>query len=73
MREPEEHYISNIGGQNIPLSTFDAQYTLLDPADTIILYCASGARSSEFAKRLTAKGFTKVLNLKNGINALGVM
>ena len=73
VREPEEHYISNIGGQNIPLSTFDAQYTLLDPADTIILYCASGARSSEFAKRLTAKGFTKVLNLKNGINALGVM
>jgi adenylyltransferase/sulfurtransferase len=73
VREQEEHYLSNIGGQNIPLSTFDTQYTLLDPNDTIILYCASGVRSNDFAKRLTAKGYTKVLNLKNGINALGVM
>lgn len=70
VREKEEHYISNIGGQNIPLSAFDSQYTLLDPNDTIILYCASGVRSKNFGRKLITKGFTKVLNLKDGINTV---
>lgn len=70
VREQEEHNISNIGGQNIPLSAFDAQYTFLHTSHTIILYCASGVRSNEFGKRLIKKGFSKVLSLKDGLNKI---
>ena len=72
VRETEEHEIGNIGGTNIPLSQFESGSKVLDPANTIILYCASGVRSNNAAKQLIQKGFKHVLNLKNGINALSL-
>jgi sulfur-carrier protein adenylyltransferase/sulfurtransferase len=66
VREVEEHAMGNYGGINIPLSQFEAAYQALDPDDTIIVYCASGARSKQAAKLLRQKGFKKILNLKNG-------
>ncbi|MCW3122537.1 MAG: moeB [Flavipsychrobacter sp.] len=70
VREIEEHEISNIGGINIPLSSFAANYKSLDPGNTVILYCASGVRSNNAAKQLIEFGFKNVLNLKGGINAI---
>jgi len=70
VREPEEHESGNIGGINLPVSRLANSYHLLDPNHTIVLYCASGVRSNHSAKLLLQNGFTKVLNLKNGINGL---
>lgn len=70
VREPEEHEIKNIGGINIPFSIFTIGYTTLDPANTIILYCASGVRSDHAAKLLIQKGYKKVFNLKGGVNGV---
>ncbi len=67
VREPEEHEAGNIGGTNIPLSTIDSSYHLLNPGDTIILYCASGTRSSRFGKLLMEHGFKNVFSLSGGI------
>ncbi len=70
VRETEEHAIGNIGGINIPLSQFETGYQSLDPRKKTILYCASGVRSKHFAKQLIRHGFTKVINLENGIRDL---
>jgi len=67
VREHEEHEIGNIGGVNIPLSQIETSYHLLDKETPVIVYCASGARSNHFAKRLVANGFKQVLNLESGI------
>jgi adenylyltransferase/sulfurtransferase len=67
VREPGEHEAGNIGGANIPLSTINSSYHLLDPQNTIVLYCASGTRSARFGKLLLDHGFKKVVSLKNGI------
>ncbi len=70
VREIEEHDISNIGGINIPLSDFDTGSDILNPGNTIVLYCASGVRSNHAAKRLIQRGFRKVFSLQHGINPL---
>jgi molybdopterin/thiamine biosynthesis adenylyltransferase/rhodanese-related sulfurtransferase len=70
VREKEEHEMGNIGGINIPLSQFASGYSLLDPNKKTVLYCSSGIRSNHFAKQLLQHGFTKIINLKNGINSL---
>jgi molybdopterin/thiamine biosynthesis adenylyltransferase/rhodanese-related sulfurtransferase len=70
VREEEEHQIDNIGGINIPLSSFEAGIYLLKPAEPVILYCASGVRSNRSAQILIQKGFKSVYHLKNGINHL---
>ena len=72
VREKEEHAAGNIGGINIPLSSINDSYHLLDPARSIVLYCASGARSSRFATLLVKQGFRKVMNLNNGLTHYGL-
>jgi len=67
VRELDEHEAGNIGGANIPLSAIDSSYHLLDPNKTIILYCASGTRSSRFGKLLLEHGFKNVFSLSGGI------
>ncbi len=73
VREKEEHEAGNIGGINIPLSAADLGYQLLDPENTVVVYCASGIRSSKFANMLVQKGFKKVVSLKNGIMHSGFL
>lgn len=70
VREVEEHAMGNFGGINIPLSQFETAYQMLDPDRTIIVYCASGKRSSHSAKLLIQNGFKHVLNLKNGYSTI---
>jgi len=66
VREPDEHEIGNFGGMNIPLSHFHTARGMLDAANPVIVYCASGARSKHAAKLLLEKGFKYVYNLKKG-------
>jgi len=70
VRETEEHEMGHIGGINIPLSQFTTGYEQLDPNRMVVLYCASGVRSNNAAKQLLQHGFTSILNLKDGVNAL---
>jgi sulfur-carrier protein adenylyltransferase/sulfurtransferase len=70
VREVEEHEIGNIGGINIPLSKLEGLLHLLNPEKTVVVYCASGVRSSHSAKLLLKNGFKKVFHLKNGVNHL---
>jgi sulfur-carrier protein adenylyltransferase/sulfurtransferase len=70
VREMEEHYSGNIGGVNVPMSTLDRGYSLLDPLKRTILYCASGVRSARSANILIQKGFNNVSSLKGGIKHL---
>ncbi len=49
--------------QNIPLGELDARVAALKREDDIVLYCASGARSTRAAALLRGRGYTKVANL----------
>ena len=51
------------GAVNIPLNILPAKAMDLGPKDgPIVLYCASGARSSSAARFLKEAGFTNVVN-----------
>jgi phage shock protein E len=41
----------------------------LDPNEEILLYCQSGVRSADGLQILNTKGYTKVYNMLDGINA----
>ena len=66
VREDDEfnkgHIVNAI---NIPLSEIsEINY---DKETNIILYCATGVRSSEAAKELEKMGYTKIYNLDGGL------
>jgi len=49
--------------KNIPLSILEAKLSDAGkPTDTIIVYCASGARSAQAARILKFRGYTNVIN-----------
>lgn len=70
VREPSEAALASIDGARlIPLQTLPQHLGELDKTREIVLCCHHGVRSLmalEFMKRL---GFTKLLNLKGGIDA----
>jgi rhodanese-related sulfurtransferase len=71
VRTAAERKQSSIAGSvHIPLSELASRMKTLDKYKSreIILYCASGARSSSAAVQLKKQGFT-VGNLKGGIGA----
>lgn len=70
VREPAEHAAGNIGGINIPLSHLEEAFRLLQPDRPVIVYCASGVRSSRFAGELTKHGFNNVASLRDGVRHL---
>ncbi len=72
VREVEEHTAGNIGGINIPLSQIEESYRLLNMDNPVIVYCASGVRSSQFAGKLLQKGFKNVSSLRDGIRHLAL-
>ncbi len=56
----EEHYPNAI---NIPVDQLQPRINEVgEKSDTIILYCASGARSAYAARILKSSGFTDVVN-----------
>jgi phage shock protein E len=51
------------GAVNIPLNILSAKQDELGPKDgSIVLYCASGARSAQAARILKQAGFTNAVN-----------
>jgi rhodanese-related sulfurtransferase len=64
VREKSEFAVSNIPTAiNIPR----VDDVLFKKDALIIVYCSVGLRSANFAQKLTAHGFTKILNLRGSI------
>ena len=70
VREPHEVQICRIdGARMIPLREIPSRYTELDPNQEIVLHCKLGQRSERAAQFLREQGYTKVRNLRGGIDA----
>ena len=70
VREPHELEISHIDGTgNIPLGQLAMRSAELDPRDEIVLICKAGVRSTRALHILLGAGFSKLHNLKGGMNA----
>lgn len=69
VRTKEEHQDFNIGGKNIPLDELDDHYSFISSiSNPIVIYCQSGQRSMEAARKITKKfPGKKVFSLKNGV------
>ena len=71
VRTPEEYEAEHIvNSQNIDFRspTFEEDVKQLDKTKPVILYCRSGRRSAECAKKLKEAGFEKVYDLEGGIS-----
>lgn len=70
VRTAAEHQMARIpGSENVPLGDLADASSGWDPAEPIVLYCATGNRSAEAAKVLEAAGFERVYDLAGGIAA----
>ena len=66
VRENDEYNEGHIANAiNIPLSEIDSMN--YNKETTIILYCATGIRSTEAAKKLISLGYTSIYNLDGGL------
>ncbi len=70
VREPHELEISKLEGEElIPLGSFASRMHELDSNEQIVLFCKSGTRSARALQILAGAGFSKIQNLRGGINA----
>ena len=70
VREAVELHISALPGAcNIPLYQLAARLDELEPQQEIVAFCRTGVRSTRALHLLRAAGFTRVHNLRGGINA----
>ncbi len=70
VRTPGEYkngHLPNAGNLNIYNPKFDKEIRLLDKNKKILVYCTTGFRSKNAAKRLIRAGYTNVYNLRKGI------
>jgi rhodanese-related sulfurtransferase len=69
IREPEEYAVSHLPGAILATTEDEALRVIAksDKDSLIVVYCSVGYRSSEMAKKLQEKGFTKVSNLEGSI------
>jgi adenylyltransferase/sulfurtransferase len=72
VREVLEYCTYNIGGQNMPLSTFRENLNRLhyNKSDEIIVICKVGLRSQTATQILTENGYQQARNLTGGLMAL---
>jgi rhodanese-related sulfurtransferase len=57
------------GARHIPLQLLPQRLDELNPGDTIVIYCQSGARSAQACGWLAGKGFQDLHNLQGGLTA----
>jgi sulfur-carrier protein adenylyltransferase/sulfurtransferase len=70
VREPWEYEINHINGAKlIPLDELPKRVHELSTADTIVVNCLSGQRSTQATRFLNGMGFKKAKNLKGGMRA----
>ena len=69
VRETFEYEMSNIGGENIPLSGILIEADKISQDRPVIVHCRSGKRSAIAIMRLEELGYTDLYNLKGGIIA----
>jgi phage shock protein E len=72
VRTPEEFISGHLPGArniNVSDSGFKSQVNTLDKTKTVLVYCASGVRSTNAAEQMKKMGFSKVYNLDGGIRS----
>lgn len=57
------------GAENVPLDQLPTAMGSWNPSKPVLVYCATGSRSAEALRMLTAAGFSAVYNLTDGIVA----
>lgn len=70
VRTPEEFQSGYIKGAiliNVQSAGFDAAIQKLDKQKTYLVYCRSGARSMNAARKMKSAGFEQLYNLDGGI------
>ena len=70
VRTPKEYkggFIANAKNIDYYSPEFDKEIKKLDKDKAVILYCHSGGRSANGAKKMLKMGFVKVYNLEGGI------
>ncbi|MFT6850333.1 MAG: molybdopterin/thiamine biosynthesis adenylyltransferase/rhodanese-related sulfurtransferase [Sphingobacteriales bacterium] len=71
VRQPDEYYMRNIGGKNIPLSEIENRLDEFHADKNILIHCQSGRRSDKAIRILKDKmPDLKVFNLQGGIEAI---
>jgi rhodanese-related sulfurtransferase len=70
VRERGEHAICALPGDLlIPMDELPSRLHELDPEAETVVYCHHGIRSSHVIAHLQSHGFTKLVNLRGGIEA----
>lgn len=70
VREPFEYEMSNIAGENIPLSGVLLEADKISKTIPVVMQCRSGARSAAALMQLQQNlGYENIYNLKGGILA----
>lgn len=67
VRTEAEYQQRNIGGHLIPLVQLESSLDQIPTDQTLVVHCASGARSAQAVQLLIDKGYGNVYNLKNGL------
>ncbi len=70
VREPWEFQTCHIQGAiHIPMGQIPKTYQQLDPNREMVVMCHHGMRSLQVAQFLEKAGFSRLLNLKGGVDA----
>lgn len=71
VRTVQEHEAASIGGYNIPVEELEGRMPEIEGwrDDEIVVHCRLGGRSAKAVQMLQQRGFSKVLNMKGGLNA----
>lgn len=70
VREPFEYEMSNIEGENIPLSGVVLEASKISKDKPVVMQCRSGKRSAQACMLLEQNlGYTNLYNLEGGILA----
>lgn len=69
VRETFEYEVSNLGGENIPLSGIMIESDKIATDKPVIVQCRSGKRSAAAIMQLETLGFDNLYNLEGGIIA----